>query len=81
MGVGLGVFLIAVGLIFALAVHVHAAGVDLQTVGWILTVVGILELVLFFTIWRTRRRVVVPDDSIPGRTVVEEHTSYLDPPL
>ncbi len=46
MGYGLGVFLLAVGLILALAVTDAINGVDLTMVGWILTVVGILALVL-----------------------------------
>jgi len=46
MGYGVGVFLLAVGLILALAVQDSISGVDLTMVGWILAAVGILALVL-----------------------------------
>jgi hypothetical protein len=46
MGYGLGAFLLAIGLILALAVTDQINGVDLTTVGWILALVGILALVL-----------------------------------
>ena len=46
MGYGFGAFLTAVGLILALAVTDQINGVDLTMVGWILTLVGILLLVL-----------------------------------
>ena len=46
MGYGLGVFLLAVGLVLALAVTDSVSGVDLTMVGWILALVGVLALVL-----------------------------------
>ena len=46
MGYGLGAFLLAVGLILALAVTDQINGVDLTMVGWILALVGILALLL-----------------------------------
>src|SRR6186713_1228316 len=46
MGYGLGAFLLAIGLVLALAVTDSISGVDLTTVGWILALVGILALVL-----------------------------------
>ena len=46
MGYGLGAFLLAVGLILALAVTDQINGVDLTMVGWILALVGVLALVL-----------------------------------
>ncbi|WP_435769286.1 DUF6458 family protein [Nocardioides sp. SYSU DS0651] len=46
MGYGLGVFLLALGLILALAVQDMVEGVDLTMVGWILTGAGVLCLVL-----------------------------------
>ena len=39
MGIGASIFLIALGLILALAVDVNLSGIDLQLVGWILAVV------------------------------------------
>jgi len=46
MGYGLGAFLLAVGLVLALAVNDTLSGVDLTMVGWILALVGALALVL-----------------------------------
>lgn len=46
MGYGLGIFLVAVGLVLALAVTDSVSGVDLTMVGWILAAVGLLALLL-----------------------------------
>ena len=46
MGIGIGIFLLAVGAVLAFAVHVTVAGVSLVTIGWILMVVGVIGLVL-----------------------------------
>lgn len=46
MGYGFGGFLIAVGLILALAVQDSISGVELTTVGWILAAVGALILAI-----------------------------------
>jgi heme/copper-type cytochrome/quinol oxidase subunit 1 len=44
MGIGASIFLIAVGAILAFAVHVTASGLDLNTIGVILMVVGVIGL-------------------------------------
>ncbi|TIC80900.1 DUF6458 family protein [Nocardioides sp. GY 10127] len=46
MGYGLGAFLVAVGLILALAVQDTINGVDTTMIGWILFVVGLGVVVL-----------------------------------
>ena len=46
MGYGAGGFLVVVGLILALAVQDAVEGVDLQMIGWIMTIVGVALLVL-----------------------------------
>jgi hypothetical protein len=55
MGLGVSLILIAVGLVLALAVHASVGAVDVQTVGWILTVVGgvgfLVSLVLWDRLW------------------------------
>ena len=55
MGIGASIFLIAVGLILALAVSLEISGIDLQMVGWILTVVGVIGLLVTLTLWGRRR--------------------------
>ena len=73
MGLGVSIFLIAVGLILALAVHASTSGFDINTIGWILTVVGIVGLVLSMIFWSswagpgyfTRRRATYVDEGPP----------------
>lgn len=58
MRIGSSIGLIAVGLILALAVRVDLGGIDLQLVGWILTVVGVIGLVASLLMARQARAVV-----------------------
>ena len=51
MGIGVSIFLIAVGAILAFAVSAEANGIDLQTVGWIVLAVGVMGLVLSMIFW------------------------------
>lgn len=46
MGYGVGIFMLALGLILALAVTDNVADVNLTMVGWILAGVGALAIVL-----------------------------------
>lgn len=71
MTFGGSIFLIAVGLVLALAVKVSVSGIDLQLVGWILALVGVVGLLLSLVFYQRRRAVgveptpVVPDDYPP----------------
>lgn len=56
MGYGFGVFLLAVGLILALAVTDNIADVDLTMVGWIVAAAGALLIVLTAATAASRRR-------------------------
>jgi hypothetical protein len=51
MGIGISIFLIAVGAILTFAVDAVADGVNLDTVGIILMVVGLLGLLASMTIF------------------------------
>jgi hypothetical protein len=51
MGIGVSLFLIAVGAILAFAVSVTASGFDINTIGVILMVVGGLGLLLSLLFW------------------------------
>jgi Domain of unknown function (DUF6458) len=69
MGVGVSIFLIAVGLILWLAVTVTTEGIDINMVGIILVIVGAIGLLLSMIFWSTwggvggwRRDTVVRDD-------------------
>ena len=77
MGIGTSVFLIAVGAILKYAVTAHLSGVNVNTVGVILMVVGVVGLLLSFlwlTIWADRRRsgAVVTDRAVATDPVVRE---------
>jgi hypothetical protein len=72
MGLGVSLFLIAVGAILTWAVDVHTQGINLNTVGVILMVIGAVGLVLSLLFWTTwggrfgsrRREVVVEDHDV-----------------
>jgi uncharacterized protein DUF6458 len=59
MRFGGSIFLIAVGLVLALAVNVSISGVDVQLVGWILAGVGALALLLSLVFYWRGRSVLV----------------------
>jgi hypothetical protein len=56
MGIGVSIFLIAVGAILTWAVTATVAGLDINTVGVILMVVGAIGLVLSMIFWSSWRR-------------------------
>ena len=51
MGIGVSLFLIALGAILAFAVADNLSGVDLVAVGWILMAVGTLGVLLSAIFW------------------------------
>ena len=51
MGIGFSLFLIAAGAILAYAVNAQVSGIEIQTIGVILMVVGAIGLVLSFLFW------------------------------
>jgi Domain of unknown function (DUF6458) len=51
MGLGVGIFLSAVGAILAFAVSKTVSGVNIHTIGWILLIVGIIGIVLSMIFW------------------------------
>lgn len=74
MGLGTSIFLIAVGAILKFAVDVQNENVNIETVGAILMVVGIIGAVLSMFFWSTwggfggqtssRRRTVIDDAGV-----------------
>jgi hypothetical protein len=59
MGIGVSIFLIAIGAILRFAVHAHASGFSIHTAGTILLVIGIIGLVislLYSLIWSSGAR-------------------------
>jgi uncharacterized membrane protein len=77
MGYGFGAFLLAVGLVLALAVEDQVGGVDLQTVGWIMALVGLTVIVLTAVTWnrsRGARSIATTTHSDGTQTVSERRT-------
>lgn len=76
MGIGVSIFLIAVGAILTFAVEADISGLDIDVVGVILMIVGVIGLLLsLFMIdsWRRRRGV--------GYGAVREERIVRDDPL
>ena len=84
MGIGTSIFLIAAGAILRYAITTNVEGVDLDVVGLILMIVGVIGLVLSFfwmTMWADRRRGAVGDravvrEPVAEREVVERRDVY-----
>jgi len=76
MGIGTSLFLIAVGAILKFAVTASVSGVDIQTVGLVLMVVGAIGLLLalfWSRLWVGRRpAAVVREPAVVERDVVRE---------
>ena len=53
MGLGVGIFLIAVGAILTWAVHAHVSGLNVVAIGVILLVLGIVVFFLDVLWWRS----------------------------
>jgi hypothetical protein len=71
VGIGVSIFLIAVGALLAFAVDYQLGWLDLTVAGWVLIVVGVLGLVLTMAVWSRRRG---------ATTVVERERDYRDLP-
>jgi Domain of unknown function (DUF6458) len=69
MGLGVGIFLIAVGAILTFAVTASSSSVNVDAVGWILMAVGLASILLSLLVWQswagpgywTRRRTHVDE--------------------
>jgi hypothetical protein len=70
MGLGVGIFLIAIGAILAFAVNATTSGVDIHTVGWILMGVGLASVLLSMLFWSTWAG--------PGYFTRTRRTTYVD---
>jgi uncharacterized protein YacL len=82
MGYGLGVFLLAVGLILVYAVQDSISAVNLSTVGWILVLAGVLVLVLTAIQMNRGRasRTVATTTHADGSQTTTEQQQRSDPP-
>jgi hypothetical protein len=78
MGIGVGIFLIALGAILTFAVDWTVGGLNLHAVGWILMIVGVGGLILFFYFWNRRRAPQFVTD-LQQRRVTGASRTYGDP--
>ena len=72
MGIGVSIFLIAVGAILAFAVNASVQGLDINVVGWILMVVGLIGLIMTAFIWGPRRNTAAPGGVVEERRVYDD---------
>ena len=82
MSIGASIFLLVIGAILTFAVDVNTEGFNINTVGIILMVAGVIGLLLSLLFWSSfspyrRRRVV---DPYPEDRVVEERRIERDYP-
>jgi Domain of unknown function (DUF6458) len=70
MGIGTGLFLIAVGAILYFAVDADISGLEIQTIGLILMVVGVIGLLISLFLLSSARR------GTTDRTVVRDRDPY-----
>ena len=83
MATGISLFFIAIGAILTFAVETTVSGVDLDTIGVILMVIGLLGMLFSLVLWDSwtprrrdddvvldHRRDVVIDDEVPLRRTV-----------
>lgn len=69
MGIGVSIFLLAVGAILTFAVHAAVDAVSIQIVGIILMCVGGLGILLSLLIWGPRSRSVAGDEVVERERV------------
>jgi hypothetical protein len=59
MGIGGSIFLLALGAILAFAVNADISGIDINIVGYVLMLAGLIGLIVTVWYWNSRRRTVV----------------------
>jgi predicted membrane channel-forming protein YqfA (hemolysin III family) len=87
MSIGASIFLLVIGAILTFAVEVTTEGFNLNTVGIILMVAGVIGLLLSLLFWSSfspyrRRRAIAPGETLvpPEERVVEERRIERDYP-
>ncbi|GAA3963555.1 DUF6458 family protein [Actinoplanes auranticolor] len=92
MGIGGSIFLLALGAILAFAVNADISGLDINVVGYVLMLAGLIGLAITLWFWNSRRRpaaavqqqrpVVSNDPAYRDGEVVQEYreTTRREPP-
>jgi hypothetical protein len=72
MGIGVSLAFIAIGAILAFALRVDLSGVNIDMVGWILILVGLISMGFTLKYTRPRRRATMMSGSNPGYVEEED---------
>jgi hypothetical protein len=79
MGIGASIFLFAVGAILTFATNFAVSGIDIDVVGIILMIAGVVGLIVTLFIWGPRRRAPIADyddDVVTERRVYRDRGPY-----
>jgi hypothetical protein len=74
MGIGGSIFLLALGAILAFAVNADFSGIDINIVGYVLMLAGLVGLIVTIWFWNSRRRTVVEE----ARPVIRNDGQIVD---
>jgi hypothetical protein len=74
MGIGGSIFLLALGAILAFAVNADISGLDINVVGYVLMLAGLIGLAITLWFWNSRRRPAV----VQREQVVSNDPAYRD---
>lgn len=84
MGIGGSIFLLALGAILAFAVNAEISGIDINVVGYVLMLAGLVGLIVTIWYWNSRRRPTVVEQRpvVRNGEVVEQYreTERREPP-
>lgn len=71
MGIGASIFMIVLGAIFTFALDFDVAGIDIDVIGWIFMIGGVLGLLFTTLIWGPRNRARIVSEPAEYRRVEE----------
>jgi hypothetical protein len=72
MGIGGSIFLLALGAILAFAVNADISGLDINVVGYVLMLAGLIGLIVTIWYWNSRRRPAVVERPVANNPAYRE---------
>ncbi|MFF7248537.1 hypothetical protein ACFZBU_32025 [Embleya sp. NPDC008237] len=81
MGIGAGILLIAVGAILTFATDWSVSGINIDVVGVVLMIAGVVGIALFLMVWGPRRRDAVLNPPPAGYVQPPPTGGYVEPPV
>lgn len=81
MGIGAGILLIAVGAILTFATDWSVSGVNIDVVGVVLMIAGVVGIALFLMVWGPRRREMSLNPPPAGYVQPPPVDGYLEQPV